>query len=318
MTDIMTRENLSGSTLDMSKILPSAEQTLLVTDSGLGGLSVFTEIANQLKAGSPWKTVNLIYFNAWPESHRGYNHFPDMATRARVFHNAITAMAQYHPHRIFIACNTLSVIYPETAFSRETDIAVTGIVTDGVDMIHKQMIQTPDSRVIIFGTPTTTSARSHEMRLKDMGIEGNRIFNQGCVDLAGKIERDPFSDIVPEMIDDNVQKAVAKMGNAGGRVFAALCCTHFGYCRDLFMEAMKKHITRDVVILNPNEAMAHRALKQEKAVTDDPEIKFHIVSRIPWEDTRINAYRRLLEKVSPETVAALGRYELNPNLFSVI
>ena len=318
MTTNRTKENLRGSALQMSKINPSAEQTLLVTDSGLGGLSVFTEIANQLKTGSPWKSVNLIYFNAWPESHRGYNHFPDMATRARVFHNAMNAMADYKPHRIFIACNTLSVIYPETPFSRETDIEVTGIVADGAEMIHEQMIQTPDSRVIIFGTPTTTSARSHEMQLKEMGIQGNRIYNQGCVDLAGKIERNPFSDIVPEMIDDNVRQAAEKMGTTGGRVFAALCCTHFGYCRDLFMEAMKKHITRDVVILNPNEAMARRALRQEKAVTDHPQINFHIVSRIPWEDTRIKAYRRLLEKISPETVTALGQYELNPTLFSVI
>ena len=317
MTTTRTKENLRGSALQMSKINPCAEQTLLITDSGLGGLSVFTEIANQLKTGSPWKMVNLIYFNAWPESHRGYNHFPDMATRARVFHNAMNAMADYKPHRIFIACNTLSVIYPETPFSRETDIEVTGIVADGAEMIHEQMIQTPDSRVIIFGTPTTTSARSHEMRLKEMGIQGNRIYNQGCVDLAGKIERNPFSDIVPEMIDDNVRQAAEKMGNTGSRVFAALCCTHFGYCRNLFIEAMKKHITRDVVILNPNEAMARRALKQEKAVTDHPQINFHIVSRIPWEDTRIKAYSRLLEKISPETVTALGQYELNPTLFSV-
>ncbi len=318
MIDSRTKENTTGRALQMPKINPAAEQTLLVTDSGLGGLSVFTEIANQLRTGSPWKSVNLIYFNAWPESHRGYNHFPDMATRARVFHNALNAMAQYHPHRIFIACNTLSVIYPETPFSRETDIEVTGIVADGADMIHDNMVQTPDSRVIIFGTPTTTSARSHEMRLRHMGIEKDRIFNQGCVDLAGKIERNPFSDLVPKMIDDNVQKAAAKMGKTGGRVFAALCCTHFGYCRDLFMEAMKKHISTDVAILNPNEAMARRALKQEKTITKHPEINFHIVSRIPWEDTRINAYRRLLEKISPETVAALGKYELNPTLFSVI
>ena len=318
MIDTMTKKSLSDSALQIQKTNHPAEQTLLVTDSGLGGLSVFTEIANQLKTKSPWKSVNLIYFNAWPESHRGYNHFADMETRARVFHNAMTAMANYNPHRIFIACNTLSVIYPETRFSRKTDIEVTGIVTDGADMIHEHMVQTPDSRVIIFGTPTTTSARSHEMLLREMGIEKKRIFNQGCVDLAGKIERNPFSDIVPEMIDDNVRQAAAKMGNTGGRVYAALCCTHFGYCRDLFFGAINKHITKDVEILNPNEAMARRVLEQEKTVTDHPKINLHIVSRIPWEDTRINAYRRLLEKVSPETVEALGRYELNPTLFSVI
>ena len=293
-------------------------QTILVTDSGLGGLSVFTEIANQLKAGSPWQRVKLVYFNAWPEVDRGYNHLPDMDTKARVFHNAMTAMATYDPNRIFIACNTLSVIYPLTCFSTETDIEVTGIVDDGAAMIHEELVKTPDSQVIIFGTPTTTSARSHEIRLKAMGIKGDRIINQGCVNLAGKIERDPFSAIVPEMIDDNVKQAAAQMDKTRGPVFAALCCTHFGYCRDLFMAAIKKHITKDVIVLNPNEAMAHRALAHETSITDHPEISMHIVSRIPWETSRIDAYTRLLKDVSPETVEALGRYELNPELFAVI
>jgi glutamate racemase len=296
----------------------TAAQTILVTDSGLGGLSVFTEIANQLKSGSPWQSVNLIYFNSWPEVDRGYNHFPDMDTKARVFNNAMTAMADYHPNRIFIACNTLSVIYPLTRFSTETDIEVTGIVDDGAEMIHEELVKTPDSQVIIFGTPTTTSARSHEIRLKEMGIEGDRIINQGCIDLAGKIERDPFSAIVPEMIDDNVRQAAANMDKTSGRVFAALCCTHFGYCRDLFIGAIKKYITEDVVILNPNETMAQRALEHETSITDNPEISMHIVSRIPWEKSRIDAYSRMLKDVSPETVEALGRYELNPELFAVV
>jgi len=295
-----------------------AAQTILVTDSGLGGLSVFTEIANQLKAGSPWQRVKLVYFNAWPEVDRGYNHLPDMDTKAQVFHNAMTAMAAYDPNRIFIACNTLSVIYPLTRFSTETDIEITGIVDDGAAMIHEELVKTPDSQVIIFGTPTTTSAQSHEIRLKERGIEGDRIINQGCVNLAGKIERDPFSAIVPEMIDDNVKQAAAQRGKTGGRVFAALCCTHFGYCQDLFIEAMKKYITEDVVILNPNEAMAQRALAHETSITDHPDISMQIVSRIPWEKSRIDAYSRMLKEVSPETVEALGKYELNPELFAVV
>ena len=300
-----------------SEVSPTAK-TLLVTDSGLGGLSVFTEIANQLKKGAPWKTINLIYFNAWPEVHRGYNHFPDMETRARVFHNAMTAMAAYQPHRIFIACNTLSVIYPLTRFSRETAIEVTGIVDDGAEMIHEKLIQHPDSQVIIFGTPTTTSARSHEMRLRKMGIAGHRIINQGCVNLAGKIERNPFSTTASEMIEDNVRQVAIRMEKKGGKVFAALCCTHFGYCRDLFLDAIKKYITHEVVILNPNEAMARRALQHEKNITNHPAITMHIVSRIPWETSRIEAYSRLLKEVSPEAVEALNQYELNPELFSTI
>lgn len=295
----------------------TATKTLLVTDSGLGGLSVFVEIVNQLKAASPWQSVRLIYFNAWPESGRGYNHFPDMEMKARVFDSAMTAMGRYQPDRIFIACNTLSVIYPETPFSRRNHIAVTGIVDDGADMIYEALSADPESRVVIFGTPTTTTARSHETRLRERGIAAHRIINQGCIDLAGKIERDPYSDIVPAMIDDNVKQAADRMATSGGKVFGALCCTHFGYCRDRFMAAMEKYISPDAAILNPNETMARRALRKETGTTADPEMSMHIVSRIPWETHRIDAYSRMLAAVSPETVAALKNYELNPELFQV-
>ena len=104
------------------------ETTLVVTDSGLGGMSVFAGLVQGLARGSEYSRINLVYVNAWPRQHKGYNHYPDMAARARVFHNALTAMAGFRPDQILIACNTLSVIYPHTQFSAQTLIPVTGIV----------------------------------------------------------------------------------------------------------------------------------------------------------------------------------------------
>lgn len=61
------------------------ETTILVTDSGLGGLSVFAGLANGLAEDARYDRIRLIYFNAWPMQYKGYNHFPDMDARARVF-----------------------------------------------------------------------------------------------------------------------------------------------------------------------------------------------------------------------------------------
>ncbi len=44
----------------------TSEASILVTDSGLGGLSVFNRIASQLADNSVWPGVDLTYFNAWP------------------------------------------------------------------------------------------------------------------------------------------------------------------------------------------------------------------------------------------------------------
>ncbi len=309
-------------TLSNKKPGPS-KKTILVTDSGLGGMSVFARIAAHLTKKSPWQDISMIYFNAWPEQNKGYNHFETMDQRAGVFNNALTAMDCFKPDMILIACNTLSVIYPFTSYSQNTEITVSGIVDHGVQLIHENLMADPDSHVIIFGTPTTIAEKIHQQQLVKMGINPDRITSQGCINLAGKIERNPFSSNVAKMINANVSTAVSKMCHPVGKVYAALCCTHFGYCRNLFQDALSKHLKGNVLILNPNERMADHVMEDQgikhsgETSTFSPGIDMHVVSRVFWEPERIDAYVRLLKDISPETVKALAGYELNPGLFEV-
>ena len=305
------------------------KKTILVTDSGLGGLSVFTDIAAGLAKASLWPRVAMIYFNAWPEQTRGYNHQPDMAAKARVFNNALKSMNTYEPDMILIACNTLSVIYPFTGFSKSTAIPVTGIVDHGIEMIVRALESEPESCVIIFGTPTTADARSHALGLIKKGIAKHRIISQGCVDLAGKIERDPFGHEVEQLVRENVVQAVQRVQQGGKnfkKVFAALCCTHFGYCKNLFEKHLEQQITLGrlanndkigIEILNPNEKMAQNVLASELKKPFKADIDMQIVSRVEWESTRINAYEQLLKSKSQQVVLALKQYELNAELFEV-
>ncbi len=300
--------------------MTESETTILVTDSGLGGLSVFADLANHLARNSGFEKINLIYFNAWPLPDRGYNHFPDMDTKARVFTSALEAMAGFNPDAILIACNTLSVIYQFTAFSKTTVIPVTGIVDHGVQLMYEHLAQHPDSRVIIFGTPTTIQDGSHKNSLAALGIDPQRIITQGCVNLAGKIERDPFSPDVSQMIAANVQEAALKSGPLKGKLFAALCCTHFGYCADQFSLALADHTPAEVVILNPNQRMAlfnPKGPMETKTIPLCPKIVMQVLSRVFWEESRIKAYETLLSSVSPRTVNALKKYTWNKNMFQV-
>ena len=78
--------------------------TILVTDSGLGGLAIFAEIAARLKSDPIFPEVSLIYYNAWPEQNRGYNGLKDMDERIRVFDRALAGheavSAGYHHDRL--------------------------------------------------------------------------------------------------------------------------------------------------------------------------------------------------------------------------
>lgn len=294
------------------------KKTILVTDSGLGGLSVFAGIAAHLKNASPWPDVSLIYFNSWPEQDKGYNHYATMDQRAQVFNHAMNAMDRFKPDMILIACNTLSVIYPFTRHSKVTGTPVSGIVEHGVELIHDNLVADPDSQVIIFGTPTTIAEKSHQKELVKRGIDPGRIHNQGCINLAGRIERNPFGRDVSQMIDTNVSEAVSNMQNPGSKTYAALCCTHFGYCRDLFQTALERNLKADAVILNPNQRMADQVITStDKIPLVSPQIRMAVFSRVLWEPERIDAYVRLLKPVSSETVAALADYKWDPELFEV-
>ncbi len=107
--------------------------TVLVIDSGLGGLSVSADIDHRARRTSCYRSIDLVFANALPDAARGYNTMPSMNEKAAVFSEALRGMvAKIHPDAILIACNTLSVVYPHTAFARTADIPVVGIVDIGV------------------------------------------------------------------------------------------------------------------------------------------------------------------------------------------
>lgn len=295
-----------------------SERSILVTDSGLGGVSVFNRIAARLENGSPWQKVNLIYFNAWPAPLRGYNHFDTLERRVRVFDNAMTAMNRFDPDEIYIACNTLSVIYPHTPFAKKGEKKVEGIVDYGVQMLFQHLSDNPESIAVIFGTPSTAEAGSHRKGLNALGIPDERILSIGCTDLAGYIEREPFSDKVGKAIDHYVREAARQFGNGVKQVYAALCCTHFGYRQTLFEKAFAEVTQCPVTLLNPNIPMADSVFEDMDADSvEGADIRVKMVSQAVWNEKQIEAYIELMPDMTPAVREALTGYEQSDTLFSV-
>lgn len=292
------------------------EITLVVTDSGLGGFSVFNDIAGRLLERSPWSTGHLIYINAWPAPHKGYNHFKTEERRARVFNNAMAAMAAFQPDRILIACNTLSVIYPQTQFAQNTPVPVEGIVDHGIQMLYEKLIADPDSKAIVLGTPATAAAKSHEKGLVRKGISKDRIVNVGCTDLAGFIEREPFSPKVEQAIHRFIRETAEQMKGFSGNIQAALCCTHFGYRQEIFASAFEQYFTAPVAILNPNIRMADQVFAGMDTDDNHPvDIRMKVISKAVWGDEQISAYQKLIPNMPEQVNEALQCWEHNDGLF---
>jgi glutamate racemase len=292
--------------------------TILITDSGLGGLAVFAEIAARLEREPLFSGATLVYYNAWPEQDRGYNRLKDMAERIRVFDRALDGTKRFGPDLIMIACNTLSTLYDRTAFSRRETVPVIDIVGFGTQMVYEDLCRHDQRTALLLGTVTTIQSDVHRSRLLAAGVSPDRIVLQACDQLATQIENGPASETVVQMVDGFMAEAAGKLGSAGQDVAVALFCTHFGYCKDLIEDKLTARTGGKATTLNPNQGMA--ACLFEAAAgppVPDTRVEMRVVSRITWDRKRIEAIAAVIGQQSPGTAEALRRYEHMPDLFEV-
>jgi glutamate racemase len=276
--------------------------------------------------------VRLTYVNAWPFEDRGYNDLPDMAARATVFDGALTWMATLAPDAIVIACNTLSIVYDFTAFSRAPGAPVRGIVTAGVSLFQEALTADPSSAIVLLGTKTTIESGTHRDELVRRGVDSTRIAAVSCHGLAGAIERNPDGPSVTELIDVCASRA-CDARPPGGALLIGLCCTHYGYVADRITAAIATTCCRPVRALDPNQRLVGElvtgltgqtaiasAVRTESglAVSARPDagvVAVNVVSKVLISETSRAGITRLVEPVSPATARALSSYTHVPELF---
>ena len=182
---------------------------IVLTDSGLGGLSICAGLEKRLRNGVRRQAVGLVYVNAWPDAGHGYNDLPDAAARAAVLDRALAAMMGFRPDLIVIACNTLSVLYESTEFARAPAVPVAGIIDEGVDLFAGALQKDPAATLVLFGTRTTIESGEHVRRLTALGIDPRRIRTAACHGLAAVIDKDPDDPALPGLVEECVSRALA-------------------------------------------------------------------------------------------------------------
>ena len=290
---------------------------VLVTDSGLGGLSVCGDLEKKALKRKVFEKLEILFCNALPEPAVGYNNLSTPQRRAAVFSDALAGMVKTcEPDVILIACNTLSVVYPETEIRKTLRVPVFGIVDMGVDLILAELQKDNSSSVVIFGTETTIAAGSHRAKCLARGIAPTRVVNEPCPDLAAEIQVNPVGEPAQNLIDLYVAEAVGNLAQSNGPIVAAMCCTHFGYCSDRFRQAFAAAGRQQVRIVNPNQQMADLVFPsgtRDRCTNSLVTVK--VVSRAALSPEEIQGIGALLEKDSPLTAAALRHYERKPDLF---
>lgn len=287
---------------------------ILITDSGVGGLSVVAYAERFVRTHGFRQPVRLTFANAAPANDYGYNSMPTRKEKLATFDRFLrNVAARFAPDSIYVACNTLSVLLPDTPYSANAPIPVTGIVETGAGLLLRALAADPRSVAMIFGTQTTIDAGTYPRLLVSRGMDPARIVTQACPGLADTISEDREGTKTRAEIRGWVNAAISKMQHPGAPVVACLACTHFGYRKDLFAAAFEEAGVT-ATVLNPNESAVEDIFgEQTEGPYHDAEVRF--VTRYAIPDATVDALTYFLDDISPRTVAAMQNFEHLPDLF---
>lgn len=292
---------------------------LLITDSGVGGLSVCAYAEAFLRRHDVGEPVRLTYVNASPENDFGYNSMASRQEKLESFDRFLHIVAEkYSPDQIYVACNTLSVLMPDTGFAENSVLPMHGIVESGVDHLVHEFRKHPDSVVAIFGTPTTIEEQTYSKGLIQSGIDDSRIVAQSCPSLADTISEDLQGRAARAKIDLYVGEAVTRSPVGSARHLTYLACTHYGYRKEYFAAAFE---TRGIHtrIVNPNEIVVEdlfeRPAKTIVASDRGTDVEVEFVARYRIPDTALETIGFFLESIAPETIRAFRDFTYLPDLF---
>jgi glutamate racemase len=301
--------------VDLSKLFAKDEVTIVITDSGLGGLSVMDDISKKMMAEHCFRKVNLIFINALFDANSGYNSLKTRDEKIAKFNEVLTSSGKrYHPDAILIACNTLSVLYKETDFVKNSKIPVLGIVDPGVKLIKEKLGQDPSSSVIIFGTETTIEENSHKKALMDLNFAESRIITKACPQLQSYIEQNPSGEETGMLISVYLNEALEQLPKSYGHLYLSLNCSHFGYSIALWKKAIPDTTNQRIEVLDPNYIMGDILLNtKSRNKFHDTKISMQVISKV--ELLNLKSLMNVFRENGPEIVKALENYKIITDLF---
>jgi glutamate racemase len=221
--------------------MPSAHSTtILIFDSGLGGLTVFREVR---LARPDARFVYVADDAGFP-----YGGLAEDALIARVRKVVGDAVAQHAPDLVVIACNTASTL---ALSDLRAHFSVPFVGT--VPAIKPACAQSASKRIAVLGTLATVSREYTHALIREFAADC-------AVDLVGSPRLAPLAEslLAGEPVDDaEIAREIAPcFVNKDGRRTdtVVLACTHY----PLLLEQLRKTASWPVTWVDPAPAIARR------------------------------------------------------------
>lgn len=284
------------------------KQTIVIVDSGLGGISVQAKLDKKIRNSSPHLPIELLYFNVRPSCGTEYVNM-QLEDSVRTLEREMRRIIYYQPDIILFACNTLSVIYPKIAFSSFSKIPVIDNIIDfGVRMILNHLRKRPDGNVIILATDLTINSEMHKNKLLAGDVPEDQIITQACKDLDVEIQYGNIT-VVKRLIRQYLQEAKDKMIKPSQDIVLALCCTHYQFGAKQIEEIAGDIFDSNLTLLNPNESMPE-VIQWDAAIGKNKylEINNKVYSSIPLCESEIQSIGLAIQEEAPAVYLALKNY----------
>ena len=301
---------------------------IVITDSGLGGLSVCAQLIKLLKyyfnsefSDNSSKDIIITYVNAVPSDDNGYNKMSGKKEQIETFEKIISNTVRLiSPDNIFVACGSLSGLLNQMNLPAEKSIKIEGIVKIGTQLILDSLKKYPDAKVLIMATPTTINNHTFQRELLNKGIDENQIISQSCPNLANEISNDSEGSKVKKSIQYWVKKSLQQLrGKTVPHLILFLGCTHYNYHENIFKMTLKNKGFNKLTVINPNYSAAVKLqnyILNEQCKNSVLKNRFLIKFLSPYaipEQEKITL-KKLLTPISPETSQALINAQIVPEL----
>lgn len=291
---------------------------IAITDSGVGGLSVCAELEARLRRGAAVANLEIFYLNAALRDDFAYNSMASRQEKLEAFdcflHNVTK---RYRPDLLYIACNTLSVLFRDPHFRGHRSYPVLGIVESATEAMLAALREDPACSLIVFATPTTVGEGTYARSLQDAGVPPDRFVQQSCPGLPDAISNDFTGGQAEALLGEFVPAALAQFSRPPERVLAFLGCTHYGYQAGVFERQLSARVAQ-VQLLNPNRAAAGTILRYLPAATADAGLLVRFITPYPIPEKPQQSLPHYLGEQAPATVAALRDFEHDPGLYAPI
>ncbi len=291
-------------------------KTIIVIDSGLGGLTVYSELSRMYQKFHIADEIDLIYVNAVYEKNYGYQNMKSKKEQISMFDWFLKSIYhRFNPDQIVVACNTLSTLLNKIEFTREHPDIVYGIVEPVCDFLVTNFREEKSRNIVIMGTPTTVSSKIYQNKLKAIGFPDEKIIPVACKGLETAIQNDPESELVFDLIDKYIGKAEKLIKTKEEPTSFLLACTHYSVVLNEINSVAETYgfVEPELIDSSFIQVIANSI---SKSISEKGVVNHYVYSRVPlFENGKDIKFVNYFSDISHPAYEAVMNYRQDENLF---